>query len=81
MNIAPIASTTQQPGPLLSRKDAAHYLGLAPQTLAQWVVSRRHQLPYVSIGRKAMYRKADLDAFITANTHGANAIAVKGSLQ
>ncbi|MGZ3236853.1 MAG: helix-turn-helix domain-containing protein [Burkholderiaceae bacterium] len=56
--------------PLLNRKQAAQYLGFAAQTLAQWACSGRVQLPIVKIGGKSMYRKADLDAFITANTYG-----------
>lgn len=56
--------------PLLCRKDAARYLGVEPQTLAQWACSGKMALPYVKIGRKVAYRKVDIDAFITANTHG-----------
>lgn len=54
--------------PLMSRKDAARYLGLAQQTLAQWACSGRVQLPMVKVGRKAQYKKTDLDTFISANT-------------
>lgn len=67
--IPPIGALTS---PLLCRKDAARYLGIATQSLAQWAVSRRYDLPYISIGRKAMYRKTDLDAFIEANVQGGN---------
>ena len=56
--------------PLLCRKDAARYLGLRAQTLAQWAYSRRVGLPYIKVGKRAMYRKADLDAFIAANMRG-----------
>lgn len=56
--------------PLLCRKDAARYLGLAVQTLAQWAYSGQGQLPMVKIGRKALYKKCDLDAYIAANTQG-----------
>lgn len=55
--------------PLLSRKAAARYLGVASQTLASWACSRRYDLPYVTIGRLAMYLKTDLDGFIAKNKH------------
>ena len=49
---------------LLSRKEAAAYLGVAEQTLAIWKTTGRYSLPVVKIGRLAKYRKSDLDAFI-----------------
>lgn len=49
---------------LISRKDAAKYLGVSPQTLAIWASSKRQPLQYVRIGRLAKYRKDDLDMFI-----------------
>lgn len=68
-NTAELSQTSTAVSPLVSRKEAARYLGLAPQTLAQWACSGRRSLPMVKVGRKAQYRKADLDAFIVANTH------------
>ena len=53
---------------LLSRKEAAAYLGVAPQTLAIWKTAGRYSLPVVKIGRLAKYRKSDLDAFIANRT-------------
>lgn len=64
-----IRSPNSVTSPLLNRKDAGKYLGVAAQTLAQWAVSGRYNLPYISIGRRAMYRQTDLDAFITKNAH------------
>lgn len=55
---------------LMSRKEAAAYLGLATQTLATWASTKRHNLPYTRIGRLAKYRKADLDAFIERHLTG-----------
>jgi excisionase family DNA binding protein len=51
---------------LLSRKEAAKYLGVAPRTLAVWKSTKRYPLPVVKVGRLAKYRKSDLDAFISA---------------
>lgn len=49
---------------LLSRKEAAAYLGLAERTLAVWAVTGRYGLKMVKIGRLAKYRKSTLDRFI-----------------
>ena len=56
---------------LLSRKQAAAYLGLSEQTLAIWKCTGRYNLPYVKLGRLVKYRKADLDAFIERNLKSA----------
>lgn len=56
--VAPASST------LLTRREAAAYLGVAEQTLAVWKCTGRRFLPFVKIGRLVRYRKADLDAFI-----------------
>ena len=56
---------------LLSRIEAAAYLGVAKQTLAIWACSNRYDLPYVKIGKLVKYKRADLDAFIERNVQGA----------
>ena len=53
---------------LMSRREAAEYLGIAEQTLAIWKCTERYYLPVVKIGRLAKYRKVDLDAFISVHT-------------
>ena len=54
----------------MCRKDAARYLGVKPQTLANWFSSQRYALPIVKVGRKVMYQESDLNAFIESNTRG-----------
>ena len=56
---------------LLSRAEAAAYLGVAKQTLAIWSCTKRYDLPFVKIGRLVKYRVADLDKFIEANLRSA----------
>ncbi len=56
--------TTHNPNPLLSRKQAAVYLGVNERTLANWKCAKRYNLPTVRIGRLVKYRQADLDTFI-----------------
>lgn len=56
---------------LLSRREAAAYLGVSEQTLAIWKCTGRYQLQCVKIGRLVKYRRADLDAFIAKNIQSA----------
>ncbi len=53
---------------LLTRKQAAHYLGIAASTLAIWASVKRYNLPYIKIGHLVKYRRKDLDAFIASRT-------------
>lgn len=53
---------------LLTRREAAAYLGVPPETLAVWASTRRYPLRFVKVGRLAKYRKPDLDAFINSRT-------------
>lgn len=59
-----MATTTSK---LLSRNEAAELLGISPNTLAVWASVNRHALPYVKLGRRALYRASDIEAFINAN--------------
>lgn len=47
-----------------SRREAAAYIGVTAQTLANWAHTGREQIPFYKSGRKAVYHKADLDAYI-----------------
>ncbi|MGE0311368.1 MAG: helix-turn-helix domain-containing protein [Lautropia sp.] len=58
----------QIPLDMLTEGQAAAYLGLSPKTLPAWRCTKRVALPYVKIGAAIRYRRADLDAFIAANT-------------
>lgn len=53
---------------LLSRAEAAEYLGVTKSTLAVWASVKRYGLPYVKMGRLVKYRKTALDAFIENRT-------------
>lgn len=56
---------------LLSSDEAAAFLGIAPQTLAQWRCTHRQAIPYLKIGKLVKYKLADLQAFLERNTVGA----------
>lgn len=55
---------------LLTRRQAAAYLGVAEQTLAVWKCTKRYIIPCVKIGRIVRYRKHDLDLFIAKHMQG-----------
>ena len=54
--------------PLLSRREAADFLRLRPQTLAVWAMRGRVDLPVVKIGGKVLYKLSDLEALVLRST-------------
>jgi hypothetical protein len=53
---------------LLTRKEAADFLGCKEITLATWKSTNRYNLPVVKVGRLAKYRHSDLLKFIDRRT-------------
>ena len=53
---------------LLDTPEAARVLGNAAGTLEVWRSTKRHNLPYVKIGRSVKYRRVDLLKFIADHT-------------
>ena len=51
---------------LLNSVQAAQYLNLRPQTLANWRFERR-KLNYIKVGRSIKYEISELDRFIAEN--------------
>lgn len=62
------AEQKQRSTELLSRKEAADYLGVSENTLAIWNSTGRYRLPVVKVGRLAKYRVSDLEHFINRRT-------------
>lgn len=56
-------------GENLKTDAAAAFLQVKPATLEQWRWSGKGPL-FVKLGRSVMYRKADLDAFVSARVFG-----------
>jgi len=52
---------------LLTRKQAAEFLGVKEATLAHWKCTGRYNLPSVKIGRLVKYCLNDLENFIQKN--------------
>lgn len=59
---------TNTPNHLLTRKEAAEFLGVTEHTLAVWASTKRYDLPYIKVGRLVKYRYSDLLGFIDRNT-------------
>lgn len=53
---------------LLTRKEAAEFLGCKEMTLALWKSTNRHKLPVVKVGGLAKYRYGDLLEFVERRT-------------
>lgn len=49
---------------MLSREEAAEFLGGKASTLAKWACKKRYTLSRYKIGRHIKYRVADLQKFI-----------------
>lgn len=58
------------PPKFIDTDKSAEYLGIKPQTLALWRMTKRYQIPYTKVGRCVRYRVADLDAWLASRTHG-----------
>lgn len=64
------------PSQLLSRIEAATYLGIQPATLAAWATNKRYRLPMIKVGRLVRYARSDLDRWlesrrsVTSNEYG-----------
>jgi excisionase family DNA binding protein len=53
---------------LLTNEEAAAELGVTPRTLEVWRCTKRHQIPYIKVGRLVKYRQEALDAFLESRT-------------
>jgi len=60
--------TTATASELMTREDAAAYLGVEVQTLACWATTGRYGLPFIKVGTRVKYRKSDLDQWLECRT-------------
>ncbi len=63
-----MTENTLSKNPLLSRREAADFLRLRPQTLAVWATTGRYGLRFKKVGRKVLYRISDLESFLESRT-------------
>ena len=54
---------------------AAALLDVSPGTLSVWRSTGRYALPFLKIGRKVRYRRADIEAWMRARTRESGATA------
>lgn len=50
--------------PVVGTDGAALRLGVSPATLETWRSTKRVKIPFLRVGRRVLYRLADLDAFL-----------------
>lgn len=62
--------TTANVDPRYSRAEAAKYLGISIHTLHSWGSSGQQGLRFYRVGRRCVYLKSDLDAYLAANAAG-----------
>jgi excisionase family DNA binding protein len=55
---------------LLRTGAAAQRLGVSETTLTTWRCNKRYDLPYVKVGSKVYYRRADLDRWLESRVVG-----------
>jgi len=60
---------------LCDDKAAADLLDVSPGTLSVWRSTGRYNLPFIKVGRKVRYRRADLLAWLERRTRETGATA------
>ncbi len=60
---------------LLDEQEAAQLLDVSPGTLSVWRSTGRYNLPFLKIGRKVRYRRADLQEWLDARVRQSGATA------
>lgn len=65
MNTPRVTNSSQE---LLDEKHAAVTIDVTPGTLAVWRSTGRYNLPFIKVGSKVRYRRADLEAWLEART-------------
>ena len=60
---------------LLDEQQAAIILQITPGTLSVWRSNGRYKLPFIKVGRKVRYRRADLETWLEARTRANGATA------
>lgn len=66
MHTASTADTDLPPDRLLTPEQLATKLDLSVKTLATWRSCGRHALPYIRVGGRIRYRRADVDAWLAS---------------
>jgi excisionase family DNA binding protein len=51
---------------MLSRREAAKYLGVRENTMAVWACNKRYIIPMFKVGKYVRYKLTDLQKFIAS---------------
>lgn len=78
MSATILESTANAAPRWLSTKAAAAYLGLAVSTLNNDRVTRLLGLPFSRLGRRVLYDRLELDAYLLARMEGGSRIQAQG---
>lgn len=54
---------------LLTRRQVAKVLGVNENTLAVWACTKRHNIPYIKVGRSVRYRLSDINNFLQESSY------------
>ncbi len=74
MTLANAIASLPRPEPgLFDTVQAATFLGIEPTTLEVWRCTKRHNIPYIKVGRLCRYRRKDLEDWLASRTIGAAA--------
>lgn len=68
MQSIPLGEIVKSARELLSEREAAAVLDVAPGTLSVWRSTGRYPIPFVKVGRKVRYRQADLEKWLESRT-------------
>jgi excisionase family DNA binding protein len=59
VNLSPFTTSTR-----LNRAQASQYLGVPETTLRRWAIRGYPNLPFLKLGGRVYYERADLDALV-----------------
>lgn len=62
----------------MNTKEAAAYLNISPSTLNNDRVTRLLGLPFSRVGRRVLYDRRELDAYLLARMEGGSRIQTQG---
>lgn len=70
-----LAQIVQHSRELLNEAEAADFLDVSAGTLSVWRSTGRYNLPFIKVGRRVKYRRADLLAWLENRTRSNGATA------
>lgn len=69
-NLDAAVAVQQRQAERLPNRAAAAYLGITEHTLDVWRCTKRYPIPYIKVGSRIFYLKADLDRWLESRLAG-----------